>query len=99
MIEPDSDDDGEEIDGSSLEASGDAPFNRDWMPGYADSPWASDRIHTLNRKCMTSPSRTMYSFPSKRSFAGITCPASPLPGNVVREGDHLGPMKPCSKSV
>ncbi len=34
-------------------------------------------VQTLNRKCMTSPSRTTYSLPSSRSLPASRAPASP----------------------
>ena len=39
---------------------------------------------------MTSPSRTMYSLPSSRSLPASLAPASPLTGDEVLVGDHLG---------
>ncbi len=35
--------------------------------------------HTLNLKCMTSPSWTTYSLPSRRSLPASRAPASPFP--------------------
>ncbi|NDB16384.1 MAG: Lrp/AsnC family transcriptional regulator [Gammaproteobacteria bacterium] len=44
----------------------------------SSSKGSSSQIQTLNRKCITSPSRTMYSLPSRRSFPDSFAPCSPL---------------------
>ena len=40
--------------------------------------------HTLNRKCITSPSRTMYSLPSRRILPASLAPCSPLKATKSR---------------
>ncbi len=62
---------------------------RRWWPAWrlrwrrvgaatARRPDLRQRLQTLKRKCMTSPSLTMYSLPSSRSFPASFAPASPL---------------------
>lgn len=55
--------------------------------------------YTLNRKCITSPSLTMYSFPSTRSFpASLTLASEPYCEKSSNEITSAR-MNPFSKSV
>ena len=53
-------------------------------------PETARKIHTLKRKCMTSPSCTTYSLPSSRSFPASRAPDFTAVANVVVVGDHFG---------
>src|SRR5690606_37849785 len=55
--------------------------------------------HTLNRKCITSPSFTTYSFPSTRSLPAALAPASPLYWMKSSKAITSARMKPFSKSL
>src|SRR5690606_13865832 len=55
--------------------------------------------HTLNRKCTTSPSWTMYSLPSRRHLPASLAPCSPLYWMKSSYAMTSARMNPFSKSV